>query len=203
MDEIIISFPQIVNISLSCHLNYNLDLEMLTIKSTNCIYNKFAAVILRDRYESNGQLKNVTMMVFKNGRVNCTGGNDLDNAKGHMDKMIRSVLHTHNITKFNNNHNTIITNIVSIIKVNKKINLYNLENYFNSLNRDSVSIQFEPELFSGLTLYYITNGENMTFKIFNSGKINLMGIKSESGILLAYDFIKKHITLFLTRFTCD
>lgn len=190
--------PNTVNVSLTTTLNTKLDLELLTVKSKNCIYGKFSALILRERYMYKNQQCNVTMMVFKSGRINCTGGVCISKAISIMNEMINKIKKIFNIST---EHFIKVTNSVSIFSVMQQIDLYKLQQNIiernsisstrelNTINGEVITYRFDPEVFSGFTLYYKNESYKVTFKIFISGKVNIMGVTSEDDITKAYNIV--------------
>ncbi len=120
------------------------------------------------------------LLVFRSGKVNCTGARSIDEAKEVIEKFIE-ILKSAGIT-VSGKPEMEIQNIVASADLKKEINLdkiaFTLEN-----------VEFEPEQFPGLV--YRMDDPKVVFLIFRSGKIVCTGARKPEDVNKAARKLKK------------
>jgi len=169
---------RVVNIVSTFNINCKVNLKDIALRALNTEYNpkRFPALIIRIRNP------NYTCSLFPFGKIVMLGGkheNESILAAKRITKMIKK-LGYHNV-KINNYK---IQNIVATFDYGKKINLTML----NTLMPNSI---YEPELFPGLKFGFLEKkeNENVFAIIFNSGKINIVGLKSKKSAIDKFNIL--------------
>ena len=162
----------ITNISMAGNLNCNIDLNLLTNNSLNCVYQKNC---FRRVLKFNKQL-NTTVMIYSNGKLVCVGAKHVRDGVKAM-KIVNKVCLRLGF-KVNLSH-ICVTNMAATYNTGHKVNLCELSTFIGG--------SYEPELFPNLIFEM---GDKKKINISRNGKIILTGIKTESDLnFLLIDFI--------------
>lgn len=169
-----------------------LNLKHIALVLHNAEYRpkKLNAVILRIK-----EPKTVAI-IFNSGSFVCTGAKneeDLKKAARKVGKIIKSLKYEVKLCYFK------IINIVSSCDLNFRIQLNKLflqMGHELSKNEKTAKIlcHYEPEIFPGLI--YRMMAPQVTFLVFKSGKINIVGAKNKEDIYKAFDKIYPLLTKF-------
>ena len=201
------SYPYIVNMVSLANLGPNLKLHLkqlaLLLKNSEYDPKRLNAVILRIK-----EPKTVAL-IFNSGKFVCTGAKneeDLKKASRKVGKIIKSLKYDVKLCNFK------IINIVSTCDVKFQIKLRQLNKLeyidkINSTNTNERDItlnhknknhknlcRYEPEIFPGLIFPMMS--PQVTFLIFKSGKMNILGAKTRDEIFKAFDKIYPLLTEF-------
>ena len=166
--------PQVQNIVSTINLGCKLDLKQIALHARNAEYNpkRFAAVIMRIRDPR------TTALIFRTGKMVCTGAKSEDDARLAARKYARIVQKLGYQAKFLDFK---IQNMVGSCDVKFPIRLEGLvitHGQFSS---------YEPEIFPGL-IYKMVKPK-IVLLIFVSGKVVVTGAKARTEIYEAFDNI--------------
>ncbi|KAK6143682.1 hypothetical protein DH2020_024030 [Rehmannia glutinosa] len=166
--------PIIQNIVSTVNLDCKLNLQSIASKALNAEYNpnRFSAVIMRIKEPK------TTALIFKSGKVVCTGAKTEEASKIAARKFARIVQKLGFPVNFVNFR---IQNIVASCDVRFVIRL---ESMAATCSDEEHSAVYEPELFPGLI--YRTNNSKVVILVFASGKIVIAGAKVEEDIFTAF-----------------
>ena len=151
------------NVVITTHTQCRLDLPRLARNCPNANYNprRFAAVIIRLREPY------TTALLFNTGKVVCTGANSVKAAHeglSHFIDLLRRLGVETNPSPFT------VENIVGASRFKKESRLQ-----IDRLS-DSVNVEYEPELFPGLSRRFkMRDGTNVMVIVFSSGKMIITG----------------------------
>jgi len=184
------SYPYIVNMVSLANLGPNLKLHLkqlaLLLKNAEYDTKRLNAVILRIK-----EPKTVAL-IFNSGKFVCTGAKneeDLKKAARKVGKIIKSLKYDVKLCNFK------IINIVSTCDVKFQIKLRQLNLKVNHENKNHKNLcRYEPEIFPGLIFPMMS--PQVTFLIFKSGKMNILGAKTRDEIFKAFDKIYPLLTKF-------
>lgn len=186
--------PKIRNVVVTVDVGMELSLDRICINNVNAHYDpkRFAAVILRRTSPD------VTALVFRSGKIVCTGADTVYDAKQRMRAFIHAIARTEkgiSTTELN----IPVENIVASSGVPYKINLDLIVEESIHMEDSELSWRtlYNPELFPGLT-HNITIDENKNIKIivFSSGKVNIVGCKTKQQLEKSANFLDNWITKF-------
>jgi len=125
----------------------------------------------------------VAFLLFKSGRVICTGAKNIEDINTAMEKLYPRLKKLgFDVIKPEIN----IQNIVASVDLHVKLNLLELSFAFGLEN-----IEYEPEIFPGMV--YRLDEPNVVFLFFGSGKIVCTGAKREEDIEKAVEVITKEL----------
>ena len=184
------SYPYIVNMVSLANLGPNLKLHLkqlaLLLKNAEYDPKRLNAVILRIK-----EPKTVAL-IFNSGKFVCTGAKneeDLKKAARKVGKIIKSLKYDVKLCNFK------IINIVSTCDAKFQIKLRQLYLKLNYKNKNHKNLcRYEPEIFPGLIFPMMS--AQVTFLIFKSGKMNILGAKTRNEIFEAFDKIYPLLTKF-------
>ena len=190
VSEVPKSYPYIVNMVSLANLGHDLKLHLkqIALSLKNAEYNpkRLNAVILRIK-----EPKTVAL-IFNSGKFVCTGAKneeDLRKAARKVGKIIKSLKYDVKLCNFK------VINIVSTCDVKFQIKLSQLFFKVNHKTKNNKKIwHYEPEIFPGLIFRMMK--PQVTFLIFKSGKMNLLGAKTRDEIFEAFDKIYPLLTKF-------
>lgn len=182
--------PYIVNMVSLANLGPNLKLHLkqiaLSLKNAEYDPKRLNAVILRIK-----EPKTVAL-IFNSGKFVCTGAKneeDLKKAARKVGKIIKSLKYDVKLCNFK------IINIVSTCDVKFQIKLRQLYLKLNHKNKNHKNLcRYEPEIFPGLIFPMMS--PQVTFLIFKSGKMNILGARTRGEIFKAFDKIYPLLTEF-------
>jgi len=156
---------EIQNIVASVDLNTDLNLAQLNTLLKEAEYNpdSFPALIVK--------LKNpkVSFLVFRNGKINCTGAKSAEMAEDGVKNLIE-LLRSKGI-EIKTKPEVIVTNVVATVDLGVTLNLDEI-----ALNVENV--EYEPEQFPGLV--YKPHGSRISVLVFATGKLVIAGMKRPS-----------------------
>jgi len=167
--------PVIHNVVATASLGCVLDLKQIAMTARNAEYNprRFAAVVMRIREPKS------TALVFKSGKLVVTGTKSQEEARHAARKFGRVIMKVgYTSARFRDFH---VENLVSTFNVPFPIHL---ERLYKSLP-NTMHSQYEPEVFPGL----ICRVPGGTLLIFVSGRVVMIGMKTEEDIFKAYKYI--------------
>lgn len=172
------------NVVSTAYLGYTVDLNFIAKNAANIEYNtkNFVAAIIRLRNPR------TTTLLFKSGRMVCTGANTIEeNKKGarRIARIVQKIYKSPRITF----KNYIVQNIVGSFKVDYKIDLI----AFNISNKNKSF--YDPDIFPGLKFRPYSSSK-ATVLVFISGKIIVTGVKE---IKILYE-IKDYMTRLLLKY---
>eukprot|EP01133_Synstelium_polycarpum_P005919 gene5919-6851_t len=163
-----------------------LNLKTIALGARNAEYNpkRFAAVIMRIREPK------TTALIFKSGKMVCTGAKSEDASKLAARKYARIIQKLDFPAQFTDFK---IQNIVGSCDVKFPIKLESLNNAHKAFTN------YEPEIFPGLIYKMIQ--PKVVLLIFVSGKIVLTGAKVREEIYEAFENIYPVLTAFRKQVT--
>lgn len=158
---------QVVNIVVSTNLEHDIPLEKMAATLSNTEYNpeQFPGLVIRIKEPKTSAL------IFRSGKVVCTGARSMDKVKESIKKIIKSLEKLNVKIKIEPKIN--IQNIVASGSVGMDLNL-------NTLAMKLENTEYEPEQFPGL-VYKLAEAK-ATFLLFSNGKIVCTGTKSEEEV---------------------
>lgn len=179
-------YPKIENIVSVCELNCDINLREAAICLKNSQYNPRRFSGLRIRQNN----PRTTALVFNNGKIVCLGAKTVEDSKYACKKFAKTFRKLSYPIKEIKNFR--IVNIVSSVDLQFTIELLQLEQQLkNGLKRKGISpekiskyINYESELFPGLIYRLIEH--KITYLIFKSGKLSIVGAKKEEDIYLSF-----------------
>jgi transcription initiation factor TFIID TATA-box-binding protein len=162
---------QIVNLVASATLNATLDLYNLAVSVTNIEYEpeQFPGAILKLKEPK------VSMLLFKNGKVICSGASSEKEIELGIIKASRLVHEIQPKVKVLKKVEYTVVNLVATANLHQNLDLFH-----TALNLDNV--EYEPEQFPGAILRL--DEPKITLLLFKNGKVICAGAKKE-------EFLKK------------
>lgn len=160
------SEPEIViqNIVAFIDLRTQLDLEGLEAgMPLSYRRERFPALILKLKDPK------ISFLIFRNGKVNCTGANQIGLVKRGVDNMVRQLRSLG--VRIDEDPSIKVTNLVATADLGRRLNLDEL-----AMNLDDV--EYEPETFPGLV--YRPYGSRVSVLVFGNGKLVIAGFREES-----------------------
>lgn len=156
---------EVQNIVASLDLKTELDLEELGLLIEEAEYNpdSFPALIVKLTKPK------VSFLVFRNGKVNCTGAKSVELAEKGVARLIER-LESVGI-EIKTRPKITVTNVVATVDLGVTLNLDEI-----ALNLEN--IEYEPEQFPGLV--YKPHGSRISVLVFGTGKLVLAGMKHSS-----------------------
>ena len=177
------SEPRIVNITCNANLNCIINLKTILLMEKNVKYNPKKDNFLVIKLEKS----NITANIFASGHITCSGAKskeELFNALKKFKNIIIRCGFDANIKK----KEIIITNIASTCSVDFMIPLSKLYAHLKNISKSGEIVQ-KPEKFPGLIYRKKIGESNICYIFFNSGKINITGVKKEEHIQEAFKAI--------------
>lgn len=173
--------PITQNIVSTANLDCDLNLHYIAMRVQNVEYSskKFSALILRIRNPK------TTCLVFKNGRIVCTGGKTEKESKLAARKFGRLVQKVGFNVSFKDFK---IQNIVASCSMGFSVDLASLASEYSHI------CTYEPEIFPGCKL--VLKSTRTTQLIFSSGKIVFTGAKAKEDLLRAFKIVQKILVNF-------
>ncbi|UCE36535.1 MAG: TATA-box-binding protein [Thermoplasmata archaeon] len=158
----------------------NLNLERIHNMMKEVKYNPktFPGLILRLK-----DLK-TTLLIFKRGRVVCTGAKDIEDVNRSIRTLIK-ILETANF-EVNKNPKITIQNIVGTYNLGIWLNLNNVVVRLGLEN-----VEYEPEQFPGLV--YRIDEPKTVLLLFQSGKVICTGAKQIEDLEIAINKLKNNL----------
>ncbi len=162
---------QIVNLVASATLNATLDLYDLAVSVPNIEYEpeQFPGAILKLKEPK------VSMLLFKNGKVICSGASSEKEIELGIIKASRLIHEIQPKVKVLKKVEYVVVNLVATANLHHQLDLFN-----TALNLDNV--EYEPEQFPGAILRL--DEPKITLLLFKNGKVICAGAKKE-------EFLKK------------
>ncbi|KAA0003446.1 MAG: TATA-box-binding protein [Thermoplasmata archaeon] len=170
---------KIQNMVASTVIAKELDLDKIASSLKNTKYNpdQFPGLVYHI------EKPKVAFLLFKSGRVICTGAKNIDAINAAMEKLYPEMKKLgFDVVKPEVN----IQNIVASVDLHAKLNLLELSFAFGLEN-----IEYEPEIFPGMV--YRLDEPNVVFLFFGSGKIVCTGAKKEEDIERAVEVITEEL----------
>ncbi|XP_074319111.1 TATA-box-binding protein 2-like [Silene latifolia] len=166
--------PTIQNVVSTVNLNCELNLKAIALHARNAEYNpkRFSAVIMRIREPK------TTALIFKSGKLVCTGAKSEAQSKLAARKYARIVQKLGYSVKFSDFK---IQNIVGSCDVKFPIKLELLKAYHETFAR------YDPEIFPGMIFRMVK--PKIVLLIFVSGKVVLTGAQDKEQIYVAFENI--------------
>ncbi len=124
------------------------------------------------------------VLIFRSGKVNCTGAKDLD-AVNRTIKTIVSQLRKAGIDVYDNPE-IIVQNIVAVYDLGVSLNLTDI-----AMSLGLENVEYEPEQFPGLV--YRVEEPKVVLLLFGSGKVVCTGAKKDDEILEAVNKLKEEL----------
>ncbi|MEM0161069.1 MAG: TATA-box-binding protein [Thermoplasmata archaeon] len=125
------------------------------------------------------------VLIFRSGKVNCTGAKDLDSVKLTIQTIVKK-LKSADIDVYDEPE-IIVQNIVAVYDLNAELNLTDI-----AMSLGLENVEYEPEQFPGLV--YRVEDPKVVLLLFGSGKVVCTGAKKEEEILEAVAKLKKELT---------
>lgn len=179
---------KIVNIVASATIGEFFNLELIS-KSLGIKYLKnrnFPGIV----YHVNNP--KCTVLIFKSGKIVCTGASSLENIQKVVKLMVQKFLKI-SFSRIEDSNQSINRN--PVIKIANIVAIYNLEKELNlnfiALNFGLESVEYEPEQFPGMVLRI--QKPNVVALLFGNGKILVTGAKSIDDIYISLENIKKEL----------
>lgn len=156
----------IVNLVASANLNGTLDLYNLARSLPNIEYEpeQFPGAILKLKEPK------VSMLLFKNGKVICSGANNEEEIETGIRKASKLIHELQSNIKIQKKVEYTIVNLVATANLNQTLDLFK-----TALTLDNV--EYEPEQFPGAILRI--DDPKITLLLFKNGKIICAGAKRE------------------------
>jgi len=155
---------EIQNIVAFVDLRTQLDLESLEAgMPLSYRRERFPALILKLKDPK------ISFLIFRNGKINCTGANRMSLVKKGVDKMVCQLRSLG--VRIDKDPSIKVTNLVATADLGRQLNLDEL-----ALNLDDV--EYEPETFPGLV--YRPYGSRVSVLVFGNGKLVVAGFREVS-----------------------
>tara|TARA_Y100000310_G_C20442572_1_gene696801 strand:- start:151 stop:738 length:588 start_codon:yes stop_codon:yes gene_type:complete len=156
----------IVNLVASANLNATLDLYNLAITIPHIEYEpeQFPGAILKLKEPK------VSMLLFKNGKVICSGASNEDEIAQAIRKASKLIHEIQPIVKIQRKVEYTVVNLVATANLNQTLDLFQ-----TALKLDNV--EYEPEQFPGAILRIAD--PKITLLLFKNGKMIVAGAKHE------------------------
>jgi transcription initiation factor TFIID TATA-box-binding protein len=153
---------QVQNIVASVDLEIQLDLSSLAFELPGSEYNpsRFPALIVKFREPK------ISFLIFRNGKINCTGANTMDTLEEGVDKLVDQLRGRG--VEIEGDPGFTVTNLVATCDLGLDLNLDEM-----ALNLENV--EYEPETFPGLV--YRTYGSRVSVLVFSTGKLVVAGFR--------------------------
>ncbi|SMD30602.1 TATA binding protein of transcription factor TFIID [Picrophilus oshimae DSM 9789] len=170
----------IENIVASTSLAEHLDLSKIALALEGSEYEpeQFPGLIYRL------QEPKTAVLIFRSGKVNCTGAKNLDDVKKTIDIIIDK-LKKADIEVYDN-PDIIVQNIVAVYDLESNLNLTDI-----AMSLGLENVEYEPEQFPGLV--YRVEEPKVVLLLFGSGKVVCTGAKEENEIEQAVIKVKKDL----------
>jgi transcription initiation factor TFIID TATA-box-binding protein len=203
--------PRIVNVVSTAELCSNvqrpINLRLLINTSDDLIIKyqpeRFIAAILKQKDDSSS-----TCLVFDSGKIVCVGSPSIEKSREAATFFIRkiyfmllmeSLVSTRSISlplesleeQKPSMENFQVRNIVVAASLGQKINLIE----FEKSTTNPKEVMFVPELFPGLK-WRPYSSKKITIILFESGKMNITGIRSIDQIESTYEFARRRLLKF-------
>ena len=170
---------EIQNMVASMVIAKQLDLDIIHGQMKNTKYNpeQFPGLVYHI------EKPKIAFLLFKSGRVICTGAKNIDNIQNAVDQLYPKLKKL----GFDVSEPDIqIQNIVASVDLHVKLNLLEL-----SLALGLENIEYEPEIFPGMV--YRLEDPKVVFLFFGSGKIVCTGAKLKKDVERAVDIITEEL----------
>ncbi|MEK6958233.1 MAG: TATA-box-binding protein [archaeon] len=157
----------IVNIVASANLNATIDLYNLAITIPNVEYEpeQFPGAILKLKEPK------VSMLLFKNGKVICSGANSEAQIPLAIYKASKMIHEIQKNVKVQKNAEYTVVNLVTTANLNMTLDLFKTA-------MESDNVEYEPEQFPGAILRI--HDPKLTLLLFKNGKLICAGAKNET-----------------------
>jgi len=167
----------IVNIVVTASLGHQIPLEKMAASFSGAEYNPevFPGLVYKIKEPA------TSILVFRSGRIVCTGAKTRDKVKESVNKLIKDLKKISIDIK--TEPEIRVTNVVASGSIEMDLNL-------NKLAMSLRNTEYEPEQFPGL-VYKIFHSETLkpTFLLFSNGKIVCAGLKDEKDKDQAVDLL--------------
>ena len=156
-------------------------------KQKSAFYNCFV-IILRIFFQE--QFREIHVKIFNTGKMEIPGIHNDDLFEIVKNKIL-NILQPHFMDEINFKENSCETVLVNS-NFNAGFNI-NRQNMYNILrNKYNISASFDPCSYPGIQCKYnISNNKNISFMIFRTGSILIVGKCSDEQLYNTYDFIKE------------
>ncbi len=124
------------------------------------------------------------VLIFRSGKVNCTGAKNLENVKLTIDTIIQKLKKAG--IKVYDHPDIVVQNIVAVYDLESDLNLTDI-----AMSLGLENVEYEPEQFPGLV--YRVEEPKVVLLLFGSGKVVCTGAKEESEIEQAVIKVKKEL----------
>jgi transcription initiation factor TFIID TATA-box-binding protein len=170
---------EVQNIVASVDLNTELDLVELGTLLDEAEYNpdSFPALIVKLKEPK------VSFLVFRNGKINCTGAKSVEMAEEGVAELVRRLKAVG--IEIETTPEIIVTNVVATVDLGVTLNLDEI-----ALNIEN--IEYEPEQFPGLV--YKPYGSRISVLVFGTGKLVLAGMKHSSDAIGIVNGLMQRLT---------
>lgn len=169
---------EVENIVASTALAKELDLEKIATVLDNAEYapERFPGLVYKLKEPK------TAMLIFSSGKVNCTGGKNLEAVRKSVDTVVTKLRKAK--VKVVKKPEIIVQNIVAVYDLGAELNLNQIVMVLGLEN-----VEYEPEQFPGLV--YRVNDPKVVLLLFGSGKVVCTGAKKVKDIERA---INKFVT---------
>nr|WP_157198818.1 TATA-box-binding protein [Methanocaldococcus infernus] len=169
---------KIVNVVVSTKIADSIDLEEVALVLENAEYEpeQFPGLVCRLNDPK------VALLMFRSGKVNCTGAKSKEEAERAIKKIIKELKDAG--FDVNENPEIKVQNMVATADLGFEPDLNEIAIYVDET-------EYEPEQFPGLV--YRLNDPKVVVLIFGSGKVVITGLKSEEDAKKALEKIKETI----------
>ena len=171
---------KVENVVATTSLGKELDLEKILIALEGATYDtaRFPGLVYRMKSPK------VAMLLFRTGKVVCTGGKNIEDVHTAMDLLVKQIAAAG--MPVTRKPEITVQNIVASADLGNAINLVAVA---ISLNLEKV--EYEPEQFPGLV--YRLDKPKVVMLIFGSGKMVCTGAKKTEDVEMAVEQITKEL----------
>ena len=124
------------------------------------------------------------MLIFRSGKVVCTGAKSLKDVRAAIDIMIKNITKTG--IRVAKKPKIVVQNIVASSDMNAELNLNNI-----AMSLGLEKVEYEPEQFPGLV--YRVKEPKVVVLLFGSGKLVCTGARKAKDVELAVDKIAEEL----------
>jgi len=177
------------NVVITTHTNCRLDLAQLARNCPNANYDprRFAAVIIRLREPY------TTALLFNTGKVVCTGASSIEAAHIGLSCFINM------LRRLGIQTNPAPFTVENIVGASRFSNVESTQRLAIDRMSTSTSVEYEPELFPGLSRRFrMRDGTKVMVIVFSSGKMILTGNRRIAHLRE----VMVHVNKWLTPFIC-
>ncbi|MHC1582305.1 MAG: TATA-box-binding protein [Candidatus Syntropharchaeia archaeon] len=171
---------KIENVVANAKIADELDLSMIGIRLDGAQFTKKKFPGLVYKIDN----PKAAFLIFRSGKVVCTGTKSVDEVKRAMDEMLKDLRKIG--VRVKENPKFTVQNIVASTNLGKELNLNAI-----ALGMDLENMEYEPEVFPGLV--YRISDPKVAVLIFRSGKLIITGSKNEEDCKKAVEILRNEL----------